>query len=1022
MSNNKAILLLAGACLGSLAMVPAAALAQATDTESQDTPLSSKKARPTDAASDGSQSKAEDDDVVVTGTRIFNPNIKAAAPIQTITAQDIKLSGLTNIDDVLNRMPQIVPFNTPADQEGNGDGRVQLRYLGGGLVLLDGQRLAAGINSVPTPLIERVDILTGGAASTYGPDALSGVINFVLKKNYEGVQIDANYGFFNHVNRRNVATDTADRYGFSYPTGVTNDGARGQITVSAGHRMFDDRLSLSGYFSYNHTDPLFFKDRSINACHLLLSQPDAQPGCDTTLYSRYGYVVPGGGANSGQRFVNAADGTRAFSPYINALSAPTSRENRMMDSYQMQRQNQRYNAGGFLSLRAADFAEIYGSFMYTDNKSQGTYAPTTIDDGADVNCDNPLLSAQQAQIICGAAAGSSQMVPITFGYRFNNYPTRTIDYRQYSKRATLGVRGDFADAWHYDVGGVMARGISKSFINRNWTWDSDRVARALNVVNVAGVPTCVARVNGTDPACVPLDVFSGGSDDPATYQYIFQDGPNGPTRNASKFFDVVASVSGDLGHYGIHSPLATNGVQIALNVEYRQDSFVSVTSADYNSIIQGTATNEATIIAGRQNAREIAGELQVPLVEDRWWTKVLGLSGGYRLSRYSNNTRRNFGTWKIEGNWAPVRDMTFRVSRNFTSRAPSSFESSPDTNFVKTTGFSDPCGPSKAFAIEACRQTVNWQDSFYGSPALDCPAQECVIRNGNSANLGPQEAKTLTYGLVFTPRFLPRLTFSADRYKIQYVNQIITSDANDFASACRQYAFNPNAFGQFACRHFIRNADGTLFGSTDNPSTGFVTGDTYNAPSQLATEGWDFQGHYDVPVASVGSLNLDFNGSRTLNSGGIPGLSQGRVGYFGYSVGDPQPKWRHNLRTAFNDRNGVFQLSINWRYIAGTKSSINDFQALNGRPITRDFPDFVGPQKTFAKIDPYTYIDLSATIHVARRLTLGIIVNNLMDKDPPLIPAFGGNNAYSINGYQNAPTAYYDIYGRFVQFSISTKL
>jgi outer membrane receptor protein involved in Fe transport len=1021
MNRNKVILLLTSAGVACLTAMPVTVSAQTNVTESQSPPITLKGDKKQSKADNDKESKGDSEDIVVTGTRIFNPNIKSAAPIQTITAQDIKLSGLTNIDDVLNRMPQIVPFNTPADQEGNGDGRVQLRYLGGGLVLLDGQRLAAGINSVPTPLIERVDILTGGAASTYGPDALSGVVNFILKKNYEGVQIDANYGFFNHLNRRNVATATADKYGFSYPLGMTNDGARSQITVSAGHRMFDERLSLSGYVSYNHTDPLFFKDRSINACHLLTARPDAPVGCDTTIFSRYGFVAPDAGVNAGQMFVNASDGLRAFSPYIDSLTQPTSRENRMTDSFQMQRRNERYNAGGFLSLRATDFAELYGSFMYTGNQSQGTYAPPTIYDEGNVNCNNPLMSAQQAQIICGTAAGSSALVPITFGYRFNLYPTQTIDYRQYSKRATFGVRGDFAGAWHYDVGGVWARGTTKSFINRNWTYDSKRIARALDVVNVNGVPTCVAKVNGTDSVCVPLDIFIGNSNDPATYQYIFQNGPNGPTRNDTKFFDVIAGVSGDLGQYGIRSPLATNGVQVALNVEYRQDSFVSVTSADYNSIIQGTAINDPTIVEGRQNAREIAGEVQIPLIEDRSWTKLLGFGGGYRLSRYSNNRERDFGTWKIEGSWAPTRDITFRISRNFTSRAPTSFESSPDTNFVKTTGFTDPCGPSKAFQIESCRQTVNWQDSFYGSRALDCPADECLTRIGNSANLGPQEAKTLTYGFVLTPRFLPRFTFSADRYKIQYVNQIITASANDFMAGCRDYAFNPGAYGVFACQHLIRNPDGTLFSTVANPTTGFVSGDTYNTPSQIATEGWDFQSHYDAPIASIGTLAWDFNGSLTLNSGGIPGPNQGRVGYFGYSVGNPQPKWRHNLRAAFNDESRVFQFSVNWRYIGGTKSAINNFEALNGRPIDKDFKGFVGPQKTFARINPFSYFDLSATVEVAKRLTLGIVVNNLLDKDPPLIPAFGGNGSYSINGYQNAPTTYYDIYGRFIQLSASTK-
>lgn len=145
-------------------------------------------------SSDGSN------DVVVTGSRIVNPNLASAAPIQAISAQEIKLSGAVNIEDVLNRLPQIVPYAPQADDEGNGTARVNLRNIGGSggaaLVLLDGQRLggqvAADVNSIPPALVQRVDVLTGGAAAVYGPDALTGVVNFILKKNFKGVQIDTN--------------------------------------------------------------------------------------------------------------------------------------------------------------------------------------------------------------------------------------------------------------------------------------------------------------------------------------------------------------------------------------------------------------------------------------------------------------------------------------------------------------------------------------------------------------------------------------------------------------------------------------------------------------------------------------------------------------------------------------------------------------------------------------------------------------------------------------------------------------
>jgi len=244
--------------------------------------------------------------------------------------------------------------------------------------------------------------------------------------------------------------------------------------VTAGTKLFDDRLSLSGYFSYHQTDNLPYNSRPTQACHLLHNGIDGPLSCDSTLYSRYGYIYRLNNGTPGTPQINAADGSRVFRPYRSTQDATTDRQNRMDDSYQMLRANERYNAGGFLSFKATDWAEIYGSYMYTHNTSQGTYLPATIGEqtngagGYQLNCNNPLMSAQQAQVLCGTLAGTGATVPIDFGYRFQHYPTRTIDYEQVYHRAALGVRGDFVGAWHYDVGGVWANNLTKSAINRNW--------------------------------------------------------------------------------------------------------------------------------------------------------------------------------------------------------------------------------------------------------------------------------------------------------------------------------------------------------------------------------------------------------------------------------------------------------------------------------------------------------------------------------------------------------------------------
>jgi outer membrane receptor protein involved in Fe transport len=645
--------------------------------------------------------------------------------------------------------------------------------------------------------------------------------------------------------------------------------------------------------------------------------------------------------------------------------------------------------------------------MYTKNISQGTYAPATAyigmtENGYQLNCNNPLMSAQQAKVLCGAAAGTSATVPIDVGYRFAEIATQTIDYSQFYNRATLGVRGDFGGAWHYDVGGVWAKSIFKSVINRNWSPSPDNIANALNVVNVNGVPTCVSKVNGTDPNCVPFDIFRGGNNDLASYRYIFQYAPNGPTRNVSYFLDAQANVSGDLGHYGIRSPLARDGVQVSFGAEIRHDLANNFTSATYNSIIQGTE-NPDSFSRGMQTAKELATEIQIPLVQDKPWTNLLGFSGGYRASNYDTSSRTFFGTWKLEGTWAPTRDIRFRVARNFSSRAPGVFEATQNINFGRDVNFKDPCGSAKAASKEACALQPGFKPSTYGSADLDCPEAGCIYRFGAvDPNLGPQTANTLTYGVVLTPRFLPRFSFSVDHYEIRYTNQIVGLNQEDIIPGCINYAKYPTELNKIACQQFIRNSDGKLFGNINNPSSGFVSSLVLNVPNQIGTTGYDFQAHYDVPVGP-NTLAADFNGGIVTSAASVENQT-GNVGYFGDGVGNPIPKWRHNLRGTFTGAEKIFQISLNWRYISATESG-----------TVRN-----AVQKTFARIPNYSYFDLAANVNIAKRMTLGVTINNLLDKDPPIIPARGGYTQYSINGWQNSPVNFYDIYGRYIQFSVTT--
>ncbi|MEG8038612.1 TonB-dependent receptor [Sphingomonas sp. LR60] len=187
------------------------------------------------------QQPAEAVDIVVTGTRIVRPNLKSASPITTVTASEIRAQGAVNLEEVTNRLGQVQPDAQQNYQQSNGQQRgVKLRGLDFNrtLSLINGQRIAGtesvDTNLIPVSLVERVDVLTGGASSVYGSDAIAGVVNYVLKRNFTGLQLSANYSFYNHNNRNNVSTPVAARYGITTPTGMTNDGGRADLSATWG--------------------------------------------------------------------------------------------------------------------------------------------------------------------------------------------------------------------------------------------------------------------------------------------------------------------------------------------------------------------------------------------------------------------------------------------------------------------------------------------------------------------------------------------------------------------------------------------------------------------------------------------------------------------------------------------------------------------------------------------------------------------------------------------------------------------
>jgi iron complex outermembrane receptor protein len=969
--------------------------------------------------------KAEVSEVVVTGTRIVRPNNQSAAPVTSVTATEIEAAAAVNIEEILNRLPQVAPDSQQNYQDSDGRQRIKLRNLGfeRTLVLVDGKRLGtmngqdAGI--IPTSMVQRIDVLSGGASSVYGSDAISGVVNFILKDDFEGLQLDANYSFYNHENKTTIVTPVAQASAFPTPIGTVNDGGRKDITLTYGKHLFDDALTLSGFVNYRDADLVPYSDRATSACQLTQSVVDGPLSCSISTYSPSGYLSPQGGSNSGSVYLNNPDGTRTFVPY----GIGEGKAANPYDGYSYQRESERLNAGLFGTLKLNDSAEIYGNVIWFKDESYNRF-PTRVysytaygSTPYAVNCDNPLMSAAQATGICGTQAGTSTMMPLEVRYRFDELPYTLATYVNEGVRATGGVRGVFGNVWNYDIGGVYARNQMDS--NGGAFADFAKVNRSLNVVNVNGTPTCVSKVDGTDPNCVPFDAFKAGNNDQALADYLFT-GQNGTSTGVGTLYDLVATVSGDLAEYGVISPWAEQGVAVSAGLEYREEHWESTADAIYR------LENGGSDVSLSQSVVEGNIEFQAPLIEERKYAHLLQVNGGYRLSRYDTNPE-TFNTWKIEGLYAPVQDITFRAAFNKAQRAPTVIEMSQASNISFTTQggsqndfcagiarqIQDPNDPTKQITVidaptasrEVCRAT-GLSDALYGSTSLSCPNSQCTVRTGGFT-VDPETANTVTFGVVLRPTFLPGLTLSIDRFIIDLDDSINYNDYSYYQNGCLT-----SGGDAYFCDKIVRDpVTGTLYSSAaSNPTTGFISQGTTNA-YKSKSHGWDFQGQYGLELENFGKFDWVFNGSLSTRQSGQDSPLRPEInciGYFGSCGGQFVPEWTHGLRTTYTIPNDRLSVSVNWRYVSSLTHTSN-----SGDPLLGWVEG--GERKTFYNIPAYNYFDVSVAYKVTDDAKLRVSANNILDEEPPVIP-----NSYNVSlARNNTLPQRYDSLGRQISIGLT---
>jgi iron complex outermembrane recepter protein len=961
------------------------------------------------------------EEVVVTGSRLRTPNETSISPITSVSATDLQQTGLTRVEDVLNNLPMVFAgMNSTTSNGADGTAAVNLRGLGSQrtLVLVNGRRLGPGtadgrnfsdINQIPAALIERVDILTGGASAVYGADAVAGVVNFVLNTHFQGIRVDGGYNFYKHNNHNGVASVVAAAGDVLPPSDV--DTAFGKnASILMGANFLDDKGNATAYLTYDNQGAALQNKYDYSACNLAAKNA-------TSL--RCG----GSGTAAGGQFIayNAA-GTSALLDHTVDLTSGVFRPFAAADEFNFapynfyQTPNERWTGGVFLNYDVNSHVSAYSELMYVRNQSSAQIAPSGAFFVAGfVPCADPLLTAQERATVCSAGNLTAQGNP-TETVGGVTYPginmyllrrnveggPRIATFQTDSFRAIVGLKGDFAEAWHYDV---YAQHSTVDIANGNENYlTNPNITKSLNVLpGAGGAPTCASVLNGTDPKCVPWNVWAptggvtGSVVTPAAIAYL-----SIPLLIQGNVIEQVVSgsITGDLGKYGAKLPWADSGLQINVGAEWRSEASNFLPDAASQAGNAAGSGGPTPPIAGNFHVREGFTELRLPIAQHAPLAEDLSLEGGYRYSEYSEGFNTN--TYKLGLEWAPVRDVRLRGSYQRAVRAPNINELFLP-QVVGLDGSSDNCsGPVPVASPAACALT-GVTPAQYGHIAPNAANQYNGLLGGNP-QLKPETADTYSIGFVLQPRVVPNLTFSVDYFNIKIKEVIEAIGGDTILNECLASVGNPAQAAEF-CPFVHRGLAGSLW----TTPAGFVKDTNVNA-GQLATKGFDFKGSYRVPLPAAGSLLFGFEGTKlqTLTTTPIASLgsSYDCTGYFGSICGAGDPKWRHVLNVTWSTPWDALDLTLRWRYLGSVSSeqtSSNKF--LSGSPFL--------PLST---IPAYSYVDLTGTFNLYKNVRLELGVNNIADKDPPIV--VGGDCSTSspagANCNGNTFPGVYDALGRYL--------
>ncbi len=950
---------------------------------------------------------AEDEaveEIVVTGSLIRNPNLQLSSPVNVVSEKEIAARQIGNAEQLLRNLPGVVANIGSAVNNGNGGASfVNLRGLGSqrNLALIDGDRLVPAadggqfdLNNVPVVLLSSVDVLTGGASTTYGADAVSGVVNFRTKTNFTGFDGRVAYGL----------TERGDGHQF-----------RADLTM--GGEFADGKGNAVLSVGYQKVDPVYQGNRDISLFQISSTNGRAAGGSPTDTPTSFVFAnapagTPAGAPNpffvqnnsAGNGFVTPnADGFN-FAPF-NIFQTPF----------------ERYNVYAAANYDISDDIEVYARGLFSKNSVTTIIAPSGIfAESLTTNINNPFISPAQRATICAAnptldcSAGSTATfsIPAVYrrtvevGPRISRFVTTMFDYK-------AGIRGAITDKINFDLHAAYGQSNNTQTLS-GYTLRS-RVSQALLADNAN---TC--RTNSL--GCVPLNLFGGpGSITPAMVNFI-----QGTSTVAvdTGLGQVRGLINGDTG---LTIPMAANPITFAVGGEYRNYTYRR--TPDNLSQVPGELGGGGGAVlpfTGGYDVIEGFAETNIPLVEDKDFFKSLSLELGIRQSRYSvnapNNPSFSATTWKAGLSWTPVDGFKLRGGYNRAVRAPNINELFAPVVTGLTSLAIDPC----AGAAPVGNANLTAVCIAQGAPAatigtIQNPAAGQAARTfGGNAALLPETADTLTIGAVLTPAFAPGLSITVDYFNVKVNQAITTATPDDVLNACFRNLTAASATSA-ACTGIRRSqVNGRLSGSVNAPAFTFGLPTPLTNLGRIVTSGFDLSAAYTVDVGFA-KLSFNLNGTYTIENkfrAAPTSINRECVGQYsvncGIAGGGIQPEWVHNFRTGLDF--GSANVSVLWNHIGGVEYERILPRAFVGT-ITGSGP-LVGQRVDFNRIKAFNYFDLAGGFKVMDNLSIDLLVTNLFDQKPPNVGSTVGTTG------QNSGNTYpstYDTLGRRYMVTVGVR-